>query len=132
MARKSTKKSVAEKPVATDNNHRPPERFVLRIKYWREGEKNSELDSTMSTNSLRAARNEFRRRLTDALGITLDRDDMKQIVEAGYVVVAGAERKYGYTRLAMCLSDLENFVKDPPMFAFSFAGDCWRMRRFDP
>ncbi len=37
------------------------DRYVLRLKFWTEGEESNALEGTMTTDSLRKARNEFSR-----------------------------------------------------------------------
>ena len=39
---------------------RKKDRYVLKLKFWIEGEEANALEGTMTTDSLRKARNEFR------------------------------------------------------------------------
>lgn len=107
------------------------DRYVLRIRYWKEGAETPIMNSTMTTGSLRNARSEFRSQLTNVLGIRIDRNDMKMIVEAGYVVVAGPVM-HDADRFAMLLTDGEHPVENPVMYAFEWQNAIWTLRRFAP
>ena len=107
------------------------DRYVLMVKYWIEGKESEALEGTMAANSLRSARAEFRERLRDVLyPATLSRNDMKEIVEAGYVVASGPITPFA-NRFAMILIDKQEAPHDPPMYAFTFRGQ-WSFSRFDP
>ncbi len=112
------------------NNKKSEDRYSLRVKYWREGEEGAVFNGEMATPSLRSARNEFRARLTDALGIKIDREHMKEIVASGYVVVAGPVMPDA-NRMAMLLTDAEKPVENPTMYAFELRGERWELRKFD-
>ncbi len=105
------------------------ERFVLKVEYSREGE--TTMEGTMTTGSLRSARNEFRARLTDALGIRIRRDHMKAIVEAGDVAVVGPIAPDA-DRFTMTLTDSLYPALNPPKFIFESSGNSWLMRRILP
>ena len=107
------------------------DRYVLMVKYWIDGKESEALEGSMAANSLRSARAEFRERLRDVLyPATLSRNDMKEIVEAGYVVASGPITPFA-NRFAMTLIDKQKAPHDPPMYAFTFRGE-WSFSRFDP
>ena len=106
-------------------------RFSLTIKYWQDGAEEPSFEGTMTTDALRSARAEFRSRLQDVLApAKLAREDMKSIVEAGYVVAAGPVAPDA-DRFAMVLVDSAKPPANPPMYAFEFTGKGWSMKRFD-
>ena len=107
------------------------DRYVLRLKFWTEGEESNALEGTMTTDSLRKARNEFRSKLKCVLRVEIGRELLKEIVEAGYVVAAGYFFN-GSNRFAISLVDTAKPYRDPPMFAFTATEDGWTLRRFDP
>ena len=107
-------------------------RFALMIKYWKDGVEKPSFEGTMTTDALRSARAEFRSGLQDVLAsVKLGREDMKAIVEAGYVVAAGPVAPDA-DRFAMILVDSAKPPVNPPMYAFEFTGNGWSMKRFDP
>ena len=107
------------------------DRYVLMVKYWIDGKESEALEGSMAANSLRSARAEFRERLRNVLHpAMLSRNDMKEIVEAGYVVASGPITPFA-NRFAMVLIDKQKAPYDPPMYAFMFSGE-WRFKRFDP
>lgn len=108
------------------------ERYALMIKYWKDGNEKAALEGTMTTDSLRSARAEFRSKLKDLLApAEISAADMKPIVEAGYVVAAGPVLDNA-DRFAMLLTDRENPASNPPMYAFQFTGKGWSMQCFEP
>ena len=107
------------------------DRYVLRLKFWTEGEESNALEGTMTTDSLRKARNEFRSKLKCVICAKIERELLKEIVEAGYVVAAGSFFN-GSNRFAMSLADTAKPYRDPPMFAFTATEDGWTLQRFNP
>ena len=110
---------------------RDRDRYVLKLRFWTEGEESNALEGTMTTDSLRKARNEFRSKLKCVLRVEIGRELLREIVEAGYVVAAGSFFN-GSTRFAISLVDTANPYRDPPMFAFTATADGWTLQRFDP
>ena len=110
---------------------RKKDRYVLKLKFWIEGEEANALEGTMTTDSLRKARNEFRSKLICVICAKIERELLKEIVEAGYVVAAGSFFN-GSNRFAMSLVDTAKPYRDPPMFAFTATEDGWTLQRFDP
>lgn len=107
-------------------------RFALVIKYWREDNPDFNTEATMTTDSLRAARNEFRSRLRDVLSpAEISREVMAEIVKAGYVVAAGPVDVL-YDHFAMVLVDRKNGKQPLGMYAFDFNGDGWSIKYFTP
>lgn len=105
--------------------------YVLRLKFWTEGEEANAIEGTMTTDSLRKARNEFRAKLKCVIRAEIEREVLKEIVEAGYVVAAGSFFN-GSNRFAMLLTDTSKPFSNPPMFAFTATEDCWTLQRFYP
>lgn len=106
-------------------------RYVLRLKFWTEGEEANAIEGTMTTDSLRKARNEFRAKFKCVIGAEIGRELLKEIVEAGYVVAAGSFFN-GSNRYAMSLVDTAKPYRDSPMYAFTATKDGWTLQRFDP
>ena len=107
-------------------------RYALLIKLWKEGEETSASDSEMTTDSLRVARDEFRRRIRDFLSpCEISAEELRPIVADGYVVAAGPITPFA-DHLALMLVDNENPRRYPPMNAFTFTGDGWRSERYVP
>ena len=108
-----------------------PTRFVLTFKFWKDGEETPSNECTMTTDSLRTARAEFRRQLRMLVHpAVIDAANMKRIVEAGYVVASGSFPFDYADRFAMVLKDALNPVEHPPMYAFEQEEDGWSMSRF--
>ena len=107
------------------------DRYALMLKFWTEGEESNALEGTMTTDSLRKARNEFRAKLKCVLRVEIGRELLREIVEAGYVVAAGSFCN-GSNRFAMSLVDTAKPYRDPPMFAFTATADGWTLQRFNP
>ena len=107
------------------------DRYVLRFSYWKDGAEVPIMDTTMTTGSLRNARSEFRFQLSNALGIQIVRQDMKKIVDAGYVVAAGPVM-HDADRFAMLLTDSAHPVANPVMYSFEWQNETWTLRRFTP
>ena len=108
-----------------------PKRCTLKLKFWKEGAEEDALEGIMTTDSLRAARTEFRRKMRallpyDALSRNLQRD----IVQCGYVVAAG-HFVNDTDRFAMLLIDSEHMVENPPMFAFTLGGTGFHVQRIN-
>lgn len=110
---------------------RKKDRYVLKLKFWIEGEEANALEGTMTTDSLRKARNEFRSKLKCVICAKIERELLKEIVEAGYVVAAGSFFN-GSNRFAMSLVDTAKPYRDPTMFAFTATESGWTLQRFDP
>ena len=107
------------------------DRYVLRLKFWTDGDESNALEGTMTTDSLRKARNEFRAKLKCVIHAEFERDILKEIVAAGYVVAAGSFFN-GSNRFAMSLVDTAKPFRNPPMFAFTATEDGWTLQRFNP
>ncbi len=110
---------------------RDRDRYVLKLRFWTEGEESNAIEGTMTTDSLRKARNEFRAKLKCVIRAEIEREVLKEIVEAGYVVAAGSFFN-GSNRFAMLLTGTSKPFSNPPMFAFTATEDCWTLQRFYP
>ena len=107
-------------------------RCTLLLKFWNDGNEEHALEGVFTTDSLRAARSEFRKKLKQLLyGDKLRPEETKAIVEAGYVVAAGRFVN-GTDRFAMMLRDQKNPVEHPPMYAFTIFENGFHLQRFDP
>ena len=107
-------------------------RCEVLLKFWNEGEEESALEGRYSTDSLRAARMEFRRRLKSLLPYDKLRPaEKKGIMEAGYVVAKGWFVR-DTNRFAMQLIDRDNPNPRPPMYAFTIVPNGFCIQRFDP
>lgn len=108
-----------------------PKRCTLKLKFWKEGAEEDALEGIMTTDSLRAARTEFRRKMRallpyDALSRNLQRD----IVQCGYVVAAG-HFVNDTDRFAMLLIDQKHLVENPTMVAFTLYDNGHRIQLFE-
>ena len=107
-------------------------RCTLLLKFWNEGAEEQALKGVFKTDSLRAARSEFRKKLKQLLyGDKLRPEETKAIVESGYVVASGMFIN-GTNRFAMLLRDRKNPVENPPMYAFTIFENGFHLQRFDP
>ena len=107
------------------------ERFVLLIKYWKDGNTDLNVESTMIAKSLRAARNEFRSQLRNLLvPAEIKRELMNDILKVGYVVVAGPIDVL-YDRFAMILVDRTKLNQHSGMYAFEHGHEGWRLNFFE-
>ena len=95
------------------------DRYVLKLKFWTEGEEANAIEGTMTTDSLRKARNEFRAKLKCVIHADIGRELQKEIFN-------------GSNRFAMSLVDTAKPFRNPPMFAFTATEDGWTLQRFDP
>ena len=106
-------------------------RCTLLLKFWKEGAEKDALEGTMTTDSLRAARTEFRSKMRSLLPYdALSRELQKEIVECGYVVAAG-HFVNDTDRFAMLLIDSERMVENPPMYAFTLGDNGFHVQRFN-
>jgi hypothetical protein len=111
---------------------KPKARYEVRLKFWKDGEEKSALEGTFSTNSLRAARAEFRKKLS----CLLPYDELSQavqddIIAAGHVVANGTFVR-DTNRMAMLFIDWENANPRPPMYGFGQLPHGFSIQRFDP
>lgn len=107
-------------------------RCAILLKFWNEGAEEQALEGVFKTDSLRAARAEFRKRLKGLLPCgKLRPEETKAIVESGYVVASGMFIN-GTNRFAMLLRDRKNPVENPPMYAFTIFENGFHLQRFDP
>ena len=126
----SKKKTVQDRREMMKPKHA---RYRLMFKFWKDGEEKPSTESTFTTDFLRTARAEFRRRLRMLVyPAEIDASTMKQIVEAGYVAASGSFAMGDADRFAMFLVDTLKPAEHPPMYAFEQRNDGWHMHRFTP
>ncbi len=107
-----------------------PKRCTLKLKFWKEGSDEDAMEGVFTTDSLRAARTEFRRKMRALLPYdALSRDLQREIVKCGYVVAAGSFVN-GTDRFAMLLIDQKHMVENPPMYAFTLYDNGHRIQLF--
>ena len=111
---------------------KPKARYEVRLKFWKDGEEENMLEGKFSTNSLRMARAEFRKKLS----CLLPYDELSQavqddIVASGHVVANGKFIRDA-NRMAMLFIDWENLNRRPPMYGFGQLPHGFSIQRFDP
>ena len=111
---------------------KPKARYEVRLKFWKDGEEEKAIEGVFSTNSLRAARAEFRKKLSDLTPYDyLSQAVQDDIVATGHVVYNGKFVR-DTNHMAMLFIDWENANPRPPMYGFGQLPHGFSIQRFDP
>ena len=111
---------------------KPQTRYEVRLKFWNDGEEEKALEGVFSTNSLRAARAEFRKKLSSLTPYDYLSQAVKDDILAAGHVVANGKFVRDTSHMAMLFIDRENANPRPPMYGFGQLPHGFSIQRFDP